>query len=180
MIVERFEIEGPVLMRPKVYNDERGCFFESYNKEVFESLCLPTDFHQDNQSISHKGVIRGLHFQLPPWEQGKLVRVISGSVIDIAVDIRRNSPTFGKHIRVELSGDSHSFLWIPPGFAHGFSVMEDNTVFIYKCTKPYHPASEKGLLWRDPELGIDWGIDIPIVSEKDGYLPLLKDLQSSF
>lgn len=180
MTIEHFDIEGPLLLQPRVFTDERGCFFESFNKDVFESMGLPTDFHQDNQSISHKGVIRGLHFQTPPWEQGKLVRVVTGRVVDIALDIRRNSSTFGKHIRVELSGLTQASLWIPPGFAHGFSVLEDNTVFMYKCTKPYHPASERGLLWNDPGLGIDWGIASPIVSEKDSHLQLFKNLQTPF
>lgn len=180
MTTDQFDIEGPVLIHPKVYSDDRGCFFESFNQDAFEHLGLPTGFHQDNQSISRKGVIRGLHFQLPPYEQGKLVRVVSGCVVDIAVDIRRNSPTFGRHIRIELSAESQNMLWIPPGFAHGFSVLEDNTVFLYKCTTPYHPESERGIRWDDPELSIDWGVDNPLVSEKDSHLPLFRNLQSPF
>lgn len=180
MIIERFDIDGPVLIHPKVYSDDRGCFFESFNQEAFQDLGLPTSFHQDNQSISSKGVIRGLHFQLPPWEQGKLVRVVSGRVMDIAVDIRRDSVTFGKHIRIELSAASFTMLWIPPGFAHGFSVLEDNTAFLYKCTTPYRPDSERGILWNDPELRIDWGVVNPLVSEKDRHLPLFRNLETPF
>lgn len=180
MTIDRFDIEGPLLLRPKLFTDERGCFFESFNKAVFEKNGLPTDFSQDNQSVSRKGVIRGLHYQIPPWEQGKLVRVVKGSVIDIAVDIRKGSKTYGKHIRVELSGDNQTVLWIPPGFAHGFSVLEDDTVFLYKCTKAYHPESEQGLVWNDPDLAINWAIDEPVVSQKDQQLPEFRKFHSPF
>jgi len=180
MTIDRFDIEGPLLIRPKVFTDDRGCFFESFNVEVFEKLGLPTDFYQDNQSISRTGVIRGLHFQSPPWEQGKLVRVVSGRVIDIAVDIRKESKTYGKHIRIELSGETQALLWIPPGFAHGFSVLEQDTVFLYKCTKPYHPEAEQGLVWNDPDLDINWGMEEPVVSQKDCQLPGFKNFHSPF
>ncbi|MFM1745113.1 MAG: hypothetical protein RLZZ630_1050 [Bacteroidota bacterium] len=180
MTIERFDIAGPLLIHPKVFTDDRGCFFESFNLEVFEKLGLPTDFYQDNQSISRKGVIRGLHFQSPPWEQGKLVRVVSGRVIDVAVDIRKESKTYGKHIRIELSGETQALLWIPPGFAHGFSVLEQDTVFLYKCTKPYHPEAEQGLVWNDPDLDINWGMEEPVVSQKDCQLPGFKNFHSPF
>ena len=180
MTIEHFSIQGPLLIRPKVFYDDRGCFFESFNEQRFEELGLPTVFHQDNQSVSHKGVLRGLHFQSPPWEQGKLVRVTGGRAIDIAVDIRADSPTYGNHIRVELCSESPAFLWIPAGFAHGFLAVEENTVFLYKCTKPYNPAAELGIRWDDPELGIDWGGGRFLISEKDKNLPLLSSLENPF
>lgn len=168
MEVEKFEIEGLLLLKPKVFTDDRGYFLESFNRENFYKFTgLDIDFVQDNESKSDKGVIRGLHLQLPPYEQGKLVRVVAGKVIDIAVDLRKNSPTYGKYQGVVLSGENKHQFYVPPGFGHGFSVLEDNTIFSYKCTQFYNKESEVGLQWDDADLQIDWGIENPILSEKD-------------
>ena len=175
MQIRETSIKGLVELTPRVFRDDRGFFFESYNEGVFKELGLPTNFVQDNQSFSVKGVVRGLHFQNAPFAQGKLVRVISGRVLDIAVDIRPESPTFGKHEVFELRSDTNNMAYIPEGFAHGFVALEDS-VFSYKCTNVYNKESESGLLWNDPELGIDWGVADPIVSEKDVILPTLKEL----
>ncbi len=180
MQVESFDIKGPLLFTPRVFDDERGYFYESYNEEVFSKHGLNTRFVQDNQSCSKKNVLRGLHFQHPPFDQGKLVRVLRGSVIDVAVDIRRNSPTYGKHIKVTLSETNKLIFWIPPGFAHGFLSLEEDTLFLYKCTRVYHKNSESGILWNDPVLKIDWGIDTPLVSSKDLELPGFHMLKSTF
>jgi len=168
-------MEGLVEIFPRVFEDDRGIFFESFNMQVFESLGLPTHFVQDNQSFSKKGVVRGLHFQNAPFAQGKLVRVISGAVLDVAVDIRPDSPTFGRYEIFELRGDKNNFAYIPEGFAHGFVALEDS-IFSYKCTNVYSKISESGILWNDPDLGIDWGVENPIVSEKDEILPTFKSL----
>ncbi len=180
MLTETFKIQGPVLFTPKVFADERGHFFEVYSKQFFINNGVNFDFVQDNQSLSNKGTLRGLHFQAPPFDQGKLVRVSRGKVIDIIVDIRKSSPTYGQNITVELSEENFQQLWVPPGFAHGFSVLEDNTIFQYKCTNYYNKSSEGGLYYNDPELGLDWQIENPIVSEKDLVLPFLKDFVSPF
>lgn len=181
MVIEKFDINGPVLITPKLFTDERGYFYESYNAQAFRDAGLPDNFTQDNQSYSHKNVLRGLHFQHPPYDQGKLVRVVRGSVLDVAVDIRKNSPTYGRHIKVLLSAANQQMFWIPPGFAHGFLSLEDNTVFLYKCTNVYHKNAEDGIHWRDPQLNIDWGIQgDPIVSAKDDILPSFSSLQSRF
>jgi dTDP-4-dehydrorhamnose 3,5-epimerase len=137
-------------------------------------------FVQDNQSLSQKGAVRGLHFQAPPFEQGKLVRVITGAVIDVIVDIRKNSPTYGQHFSVELNEENKTMFWIPPGFAHGFETLVDNTIFLYKCTKLYDKSSEGGLLFNDSEIGINWKTKEPIVSDKDLILPHIKDFTSPF
>jgi dTDP-4-dehydrorhamnose 3,5-epimerase len=180
MEVTQFEISGPLLIKPRVFYDERGYFFESYNENVFHKNGITSHFVQDNQSSSVKNVLRGLHFQHPPFDQGKLVRVLSGSVLDIAVDIRKNSPTYGQHLKVELSAENQFLFWIPPGFAHGFISLEENTIFLYKCTNLYDKNSESGILWNDPELNIDWGISQPIVSDKDRELPLFNQIESRF
>ncbi len=179
MQIRETSIAGLVEIFPRVFQDDRGFFFESYNEEVFEKLGLPTNFVQDNQSFSIKGVVRGLHFQNAPFAQGKLVRVISGRVLDVAVDIRPDSPTFGKHEVFELRSDTNNMAYIPEGFAHGFVALEDS-VFSYKCTNVYNKGAESGLLWNDPELGIDWGVENPIVSEKDVILPTFKALFEKF
>jgi dTDP-4-dehydrorhamnose 3,5-epimerase len=161
-------IDGLFILKPRIFSDERGCFFESFNQKVFNELSnTSTNFVQDNQSCSKKNVIRGLHFQAPPYAQGKLVSVIKGSVIDIALDIRKNSPTYGKHVSVELSSENKLMLWIPEGFAHGFVALEDDTIFSYKCTNYYSKESEGTIQWNDPDLQIDWTIDKEILSEKD-------------
>jgi dTDP-4-dehydrorhamnose 3,5-epimerase len=165
--VEKTFIEGLLVITPKVYSDNRGYFFESYNKKAFDSYGIVDAFLQDNESLSSKGVLRGLHFQAPPFDQGKLVRVVTGSVLDVAVDIRKGSPTYGKHYSVLLSGDNKKMFWIPPGFAHGFVALEDQTRFLYKCTNVYHQPSEGAIRWDDASLDIDWQIPDPVVSEKD-------------
>jgi dTDP-4-dehydrorhamnose 3,5-epimerase len=175
MQIRETSIAGLVEIIPRVFQDDRGFFFESYNEELFKKLGLPTNFVQDNQSFSIKGVVRGLHFQNAPFAQGKLVRVISGRVLDVAVDIRPDSPTFGKHEVFELRSDTNNMAYVPEGFAHGFVALEDS-VFSYKCTNVYNKGAESGLLWNDPDLGIDWGIENPIVSEKDIILPTFKEL----
>jgi dTDP-4-dehydrorhamnose 3,5-epimerase len=165
---------------PTVFGDHRCYFYESYNQKTFEDHNLHMTFVQDNQSLSSKGVLRGLHFQAPPFAQGKLVRVIHGSVLDVAVDIRIGSPTYGQHHGVILSGENKKMFWVPEGFAHGFATLEDNTVFCYKCTNYYHKESEGSVLWNDPELNIDWNVDNPKLSDKDEAGELLKDFKSPF
>jgi dTDP-4-dehydrorhamnose 3,5-epimerase len=167
-MIKQFEIEGLILIETKIFRDARGYFFEAYNKKQFNEIVgKPINFVQDNVSLSKQHVVRGLHFQTPPHAQGKLVRVIKGSVIDVAVDIRKNSPTYGKHISVKLSEENQRMLWIPPGFAHGFVALENQTIFTYKCTDYYHPACERTLQWNDKDLNINWTINQPIISEKD-------------
>ena len=163
-----------------MFTDPRGYFYESYNKEKFVAAGINIEFVQDNQSLSQKGIVRGLHFQAPPFDQGKLVRVIQGAVLDVAVDIRKNSPTYGQNFSIELSSQNRTMFYIPPGFAHGFETLEDNTIFLYKCTDVYNKQSEGGLLWNDSELGIKWQSSDPLISEKDKILPLFKDLVSPF
>ena len=160
-------IQGLALIQPDVFPDERGYFFESFQEEKFRALGIDARFVQDNESLSQKGVLRGLHFQRPPYAQGKLVRVVTGAVLDVAVDIRKSSPTYGQWVKAELSASNKLMMWIPEGFAHGFLVLEDNTIFQYKCTSYYNRESEGGIIWNDPDLAIDWGINDPIVSEKD-------------
>ncbi|MFO7879309.1 MAG: dTDP-4-dehydrorhamnose 3,5-epimerase [Bacteroidota bacterium] len=163
------EIPDLLILQPKVFGDERGYFFESWRDQWFEETGIDTRFVQDNESSSHYGVIRGLHFQRPPHAQAKLVRVIRGRVLDVAVDLRKGSPTFGKHVAVELTEDNHWQFFIPHGFAHGFAVLSDQAVFAYKCDDYYHPECEDGVAWDDPDLAIDWKIkpEDAIVSEKD-------------
>lgn len=160
-------IEGLWVIQPKVFADARGYFFESYNKELFTKNNLDLNFVQDNQSLSHKGVLRGLHFQNPPFAQGKLVRVITGAVYDVAVDIRKNSPTYGKYFGAELTEENKMMMYIPEGFAHGFLTLRDNTIFSYKCTNFYNKASEESIKWNDPTVGIKWNVQDPLLSEKD-------------
>jgi dTDP-4-dehydrorhamnose 3,5-epimerase len=163
-------IKGLIAINPRIFADERGAFFESYNQKVFEENGLPFAFVQDNQSFSVKGTLRGLHFQKAPYAQGKLVRVVTGKVLDVAVDIREDSPTFGQHETFILDGQTHQMLYIPEGFAHGFLALEDS-IFSYKCTNLYNKNAESGIYWNDPSLRIDWGIKSPLVSEKDQLLP---------
>lgn len=168
------------IIQPAVFGDHRGYFMESFNEAKFAAAGLPTDFVQDNQSMSAKNILRGLHFQAPPFAQGKLVRVIKGAVLDVALDIRKNSATYGQHFALELNEANKTMLWIPPGFAHGFLTLVDETIFSYKCTGLYNQSSEGGILWNDPALGINWGIDNPILSQKDEILPVLADFTSPF
>ena len=168
MIVNKTPIDGLLILEPKVFGDNRGHFFESYNSVEFDnSVGSQYEFVQDNQSLSDKGVLRGLHFQNPPFAQGKLVRVVQGSVLDVAVDIRRSSPTYGDHFSIELSAENNKQLWIPPGFAHGFISLEDKTIFLYKCTNYYSLESEGAIMWNDPDLAIDWQIIPTSISKKD-------------
>jgi dTDP-4-dehydrorhamnose 3,5-epimerase len=172
------EIQGVFIIEPKVFGDSRGYFFESFSKKEFESRIGPVEFVQDNESKSCYGVVRGLHFQKPPHAQAKLVRVVKGKVLDVAVDLRKDSPTYGKHVTVELSEDNHRQVFIPKGFAHGFSVLSEEAVFQYKCDDYYAPETEGAVAWNDPELNIDWRVpaDMMILSEKDKRHPELKDL----
>ena len=176
MQVEKTEFDGLLILQPKIFKDERGLFFESWNKSVFDSLGLNISFIQDNVSVSKKNVLRGLHFQNNPHGQGKLVRVSKGSAIDVALDLRKDSITYGKHFRYKLSDQNSTMLWIPYGFAHGFIALEEQTVFQYKCDALYQPESEECILWNDPFLRIDWGINNPIVSSKDKEGKLFKDV----
>lgn len=179
---QNFSIAGPVLIFPKVHGDDRGFFFESFKASQFEQFGIPKSFFQDNHSKSSKNVLRGLHFQAPPFDQGKLVRVVKGSVLDVIVDIRKNSPTYGKHISVTLTDKGHEIFWVPSGFLHGFITLEDNTEFLYKVTNEYAKESEGGVIFNDPDLKIDWGVTEQecILSEKDKLLPFFKDFKSPF
>ncbi len=179
MNVEQTYIEGLLVLTPKVFGDERGYFLESYNKRTLDTI-LSTTFIQDNESASQKGVLRGMHFQRPPYGQAKLVRVIKGSVLDVVVDLRKDSKTFGKHYKHVLSGEHKEQLYIPEGFAHGFLVLEDDTIFSYKCSKYYHAASEGSILWNDPTLDINWQIEDPIISDKDRNAIKFEDFNSPF
>jgi len=174
------EIEGLFIIEPSVYADARGYFMEGFNKHTMSKLGLDINVVQTNISESAKGVVRGLHFQNPPFAQGKLIRVLKGAVLDVAVDLRKDSPTYGNHFCVQLSEENKLALWIPIGFAHGFATLSDNTLFFYDCTETYNKESEVGLRWNDPDLNIDWGMDNPILSEKDANAPLFKDFKSQF
>ena len=182
MEVIKTEIEGVVIIEPRIFRDARGYFFESYSKREFDEKVRPVDFVQDNESCSTRGVMRGLHFQRPPFAQSKLVRCVKGAVLDVAVDIRKGSPTYGHHVAVELTEDNHRQLFIPRGFAHGFAVLSDIAVFQYKCDNYYAPQADGGISIADTSLGIDWRIDpaTAILSEKDTLHPLLKDFDSPF
>lgn len=182
MEVIKTEIEGVVIIEPRIFRDTRGYFFESYSKREFDEKVRPVDFVQDNESCSTRGVMRGLHFQRPPFAQSKLVRCVKGAVLDVAVDIRKGSPTYGRHVAVELTEDNHRQLFIPRGFAHGFAVLSDIAVFQYKCDNYYAPQADGGISIADTSLGIDWRIDpaTAILSEKDTRHPFFKDFDSPF
>ena len=169
MEVIKTEIEGVVIIEPRIFKDDRGYFYESFSQREFEEKVCRTTFVQDNQSKSSYGVVRGLHFQKPPYSQSKLVRCIKGAVLDVAVDIRKGSPTFGKYVAVELTEDNHRQFFVPRGFAHGFAVLSDEAVFQYKCDNFYNKESEGAVAWNDPELAIDWRIPVEkvLLSEKD-------------
>ncbi|MCY1506221.1 dTDP-4-dehydrorhamnose 3,5-epimerase [compost metagenome] len=173
-------IKDLYIIEPKLWADQRGYFFESYNAKLFTEAGIDAVFIQDNQSYSQKGALRGLHAQAPPFAQGKLVRVLQGSVLDIAVDIRKDSATYGQHFSIELSGTNHLQLWIPPGFLHGFLTLEEATIFSYKVTSYYDKASEIGVIWNDPSLNIDWKETELLLSEKDTALPTFKSFISPF
>lgn len=182
MKIYRTDIKGVLILEPEVFGDARGYFFESFSRKRFEEAAGAVDFVQDNESKSRYGVVRGLHFQHGEAAQAKLVRVVSGRVLDVAVDIRRGSPTFGRHVAAELSGENHRQLFIPRGFAHGFAVLSDKAVFQYKCDNYYAPESEGGIAWDDPALGIDWRLpaDAIVLSEKDRRRPALAEAGELF
>ena len=182
MNVVKTGIEGAVIIEPRIFEDARGYFFESFSQREFEEKVCPINFVQDNESKSVYGVMRGLHFQRPPFTQSKLVRVVKGAVLDVAVDIRKGSPTYGQHVAVELTEDNRRQFFIAKGFAHGFAVLSDVAVFQYKCDEFYHPEADGGISILDDSLGIDWRIptDKAILSEKDTKHPLLKDFDSPF
>ena len=182
MEIIKTAIEGVVIIEPRLFKDERGYFFESFSQREFNEKVREIHFVQDNESKSSYGVLRGLHFQKPPFAQSKLVRVIRGAVLDVAVDIRIGSPTFGQHVAVELTEDNHRQFFIPRGFAHGFSVLTDEVIFQYKCDNFYAPQSEGAIAWNDPDLAIDWKIPAQqsILSDKDSHHSRLKEIESPF
>lgn len=177
-------IKDLLVIEPKVWSDNRGYFYESYSAKKFAEADINAVFVQDNQSFSQKGTLRGLHAQAPPFAQGKLVRVIKGAVLDVAIDIRKESVTYGQHFAIELTGDNHKQLWIPPGFLHGFLTLADDTIFTYKVTNEYHKAAEIGVIWNDPQLAINWTDTIRpeelLLSEKDLVLPNFNSFESPF
>ncbi len=182
MEIIKTDIEGVVIIEPRIFNDDRGYFYESFSDREFSEKVCQTTFVQDNQSMSTCGVLRALHFQKAPHAQSKLVRVIKGRVLDVAVDIRKGSPTYGKHVAVELSEDNHRQLFIPRGFAHGFVVLSEEAIFQYKCDNFYCKAAEGAVAWNDPDLGIDWGVSAAeaILSDKDRVNPSFADFDSPF
>jgi len=182
MEIIKTKIEGLLIIEPRIFSDQRGYFFESFSQRDFEAQVGKISFVQDNESKSTRGVMRGLHFQRPPFTQTKLVRCVRGAVLDVAVDIRKGSPTYGQHVAVELTEENHRQFFISKGFAHGFAVLSDEAVFQYKCDEFYHPESDAGIQLCDPSLGIDWHISLEdaILSEKDKKHPLLKDFESPF
>ena len=182
MEVIKTDIEGPLIIEPKVFGDARGYFFESFSQREFDAKVGELRFVQDNESCSRRGVMRGLHFQMPPFTQAKLVRCVRGAVLDVAVDIRRGSPTYGRHVAVELTENNHRQFFVPKGFAHGFSVLSEVAVFQYKCDEFYHPEADAGISILDESLGIDWRIPLEeaVLSEKDTRHPLLSGFESPF
>ncbi|SHJ67859.1 dTDP-4-dehydrorhamnose 3,5-epimerase [Hymenobacter daecheongensis DSM 21074] len=180
MEIKQHALAGVVEFTPRIFGDARGVFFESFSARIMAEAGAVGEWVQDNQSSSGAGVLRGLHFQRPPFAQAKLVRVATGRVRDVVVDVRRSSATYGQHVSVELDAQRGNMLYIPAGFAHGFLALEDNTLFLYRCTNYYHPASEGGLLWNDPTLNIDWGATNPIVSDKDRILPGFDTFETPF
>ena len=175
---EQLSLPGVVLVHPRVFGDARGFFAEKYQEAAFREAGIGARFVQDNLSFSRKGVVRGLHWQRPPHSQGKLVSVVTGAIWDVAVDIRAGSPTYGKWVGEELSEENHAMLWIPPGFAHGFTVLSETSHFLYKCTDVYAPETEAGMRWDDPDLAIDWPLgDAPCTSSRDAELPFFRDIE---
>lgn len=175
------KIPDLLIIEPKVFGDERGFFVETYNEPRYKEMGITGDFIQDNLSKSKKGVLRGLHYQAPPFAQGKLVTVLAGAVLDVAVDIRIGSPTFGQYVAVELTAENKKQFWIPAGFAHGFVTLEDDTLFAYKCTNVYSPEHDRGVKWDDAAIGIEWpDVGEFTISEKDQNQPLLKDIAKEF
>lgn len=179
-IFEKQEIKDLILITPSIYEDERGFFIETYKASEFKKNGIDIDFVQDNHSRSCKNTLRGLHYQLNPKAQGKLIRCIKGSILDVAVDIRKESKTYGKYVKVILSEKNKKMFWIPPGFAHGFLSLEDNTEIQYKCTEEYSPEHDANILWNDSDIGIDWETNNPILSNKDANAPKLIDAKNNF
>ncbi|HJP11135.1 MAG TPA: dTDP-4-dehydrorhamnose 3,5-epimerase [Arenicellales bacterium] len=177
IVVTPTALDGVVVVEPKVFPDERGFFLESFNARHFAAAGLPAEFVQDNHSRSTRGVLRGLHYQYPAW-QGKLVRSLLGEIFDVAVDIRRASPTFGQWFGTVLSADNKKQLYVPPGYAHGFCVLSDVAEMAYKCTALYEPADDAAVRWNDPQIGIDWPISSPVLSAKDNEAPMLKEIEN--
>lgn len=180
MEIIKTRIPDVLIIKPDVFADERGYFFESYHKQRLKEAGLSSAFVQDNESLSQKNVLRGLHLQKPPYAQGKLIRVIRGSVLDVVVDVRKNSPHYGKWVSTFLSAQNKLMFWVPEGFAHGFLTLEDNTVFFYKCTGYYNKQAEMAIRWNDPDLAIDWGVEDAILSGKDKNAPAFRDFTSPF
>lgn len=176
-VFNKCEIPGLVIVEPRAFADDRGFFLESYKKSDFVKNGIVAEFQQDNHSLSSTGVLRGLHYQKPPYTQAKLVRVIKGTAWDVAVDIRKNSPTYKKWIGVELSEENRRMFYIPEGFAHGFLALTDEVHLLYKCSNEYSPSHDAGIIWNDPELAIEWPVDGPLLSDKDLVLPYLKDAE---
>jgi dTDP-4-dehydrorhamnose 3,5-epimerase len=180
MIFEHTEIKDLIIVKPKIFEDERGYFYENFSKKLFQEASIKDDFVQENQSLSQKNVLRGLHFQNPPYAQSKLVRVIKGAVLDVVVDIRKKSSTYGKSFLIELTEKNKTMLYIPEGFAHGFVTLEDNTIFAYKCGGYYNKESEGGIMWNDKDLSIKWNCDNPILSAKDNNNESFNKFESPF
>jgi len=182
MNVLKTDFPDLLIIEPKIFGDSRGYFFESYNEKAMANAGIQSVFRQDNQSLSKYGVIRGLHYQLNPYSQTKLIRVIEGAIYDVALDLRKGSPTFGKWFGVELSAENNRQFYIPQGFAHGFSVLSEQSIILYKCDNFYHPQSEGGILYNDPALGIDWKVDADraTVSDKDKFLPTFSEVETNF
>jgi dTDP-4-dehydrorhamnose 3,5-epimerase len=180
MQIEKNQIEGLLIIKPAVFEDSRGYFYESYNEQKFREHGIDVRFLQDNESKSARNVLRGLHFQVPPFEQGKLVRVVKGAVLDVAVDLRKASPSYGKWASIILSEKNKWMYWIPAGFAHGFLTLEEETIFSYKCTQVYSKECENGIFWNDPDLNIQWGANDPMISEKDKIAGKFRDFVSPF
>lgn len=173
-------LPGVILISPKAFADQRGFFLETYKHSDFVSAGIHEHFVQDNHSSSVRGVLRGLHYQKNPHSQGKLVQCVQGKIFDVAVDIRKGSPLFGKWVAVELSSENHRLLYIPAGFAHGFVTLSDTAEIMYKCTAEYRPESDRGVIWNDPDINIAWPVEKPVLSDKDAALPLLKDADNNF
>ncbi|GAB3303869.1 dTDP-4-dehydrorhamnose 3,5-epimerase family protein [Hymenobacter tenuis] len=180
MEIKHHALAGVVEFTPRVFGDARGAFFESFSQKIMHEAGVDVDWVQDNQSRSMRGVLRGLHFQRPPYAQAKLVRVAQGRALDVVVDIRRDSPTYGQHLAVELDATRFNMLYVPIGFAHGFAALEDDTLFLYKCSNYYQPSSEGGLIWNDPQLNINWELSEPVISPKDQIQPSLAEFDSPF
>jgi len=180
MEVRKTQIEDLLVIVPDVFGDARGCFLETYNRKRYEEAGLAFDFVQDNCSFSHHGTVRGLHYQVGPYAQGKLVTALQGRVLDVAVDVRFGSPTFGRHVAVELTDENRLQFWLPPGFAHGFAVLSETATFAYKCTAYYHKDSERSIRFDDPDLNIAWNVTNPIVSAKDLEAPAFQSIEKDF